>query len=439
MRVTPIAVASILLCTAMPIEMRPWTSWSAVLAPADFAANLLLYAPLGWGLRHRRIAVPAVLAGVLSLAVEILQGGMVGRYSAAFDTVANVSGAVVGFLASRGSASRTSIGPVAFTPEPGHVAVACLLLCLILANWFAPGRPSDLSSWEDEYPLLLGNERTGERPWHGTIHELTIVPARLRDADLQRMAAPPGAAPDSSAAPQGTWRLPHEVGFIGGNAWIAPASVSAAFIAAARKTGEFSVLVTLTPGSDHQSGPARFVSVSNGLFLRNFDLGQEGHSVMFRVRTPVSGKNGMAPHTSTDAVLSAGRKTVITATYDGSISRIHVDGELHGRTNLAAASCMAPSLCDADLPAALGAAGALIALISLGYLRTTGAIVIGTALGGLGALLLYYAATLMNGLPYFDWAPLWSFVGAAAIGLSCHMQAPNRKLPAPGRLGPREP
>src|SRR5690606_10460660 len=125
-------------------------------------------------------------------------------------------------------------------------------------------------------------------------------------------------------------------------------------------------------------------------------------SVVFRVRTPVSGKNGMEPFTSTAAVLSEGRTTVVAATYDGSISRIYVDGELRGRANLAAASCVAPSLCDADLPSALGAAGAFITLIALGYLRSTGAIVIGTALGSLGGLLLYHVATLVAARPNFS-------------------------------------
>jgi len=32
----------------------------------------------------------------------------------------------------------------------------------------------DLSNWEPEYHLLLGNEWVGERPWHGRLDALAI-------------------------------------------------------------------------------------------------------------------------------------------------------------------------------------------------------------------------------------------------------------------------
>jgi len=432
MRVTPVAVASILFCTAVPVELRAWTAWTWSSAPTDFAANLLLYAPLGWGLRSHGALVALTTAVMLSSGVEFLQGGMVGRHPGIFDIVANVAGAMFGFAAARRLGSSAMSGPVAVTPGPSHIAIAALFLCALIAVWFTPGQPSDLSSWEDGYPLLLGNERNGERPWHGTIHQLAIVPAMPSPAGQHRTTGQTDGPPDSAVWPLGTWRLPRELDFSGGNAWIAPESVSAEFARAARKIGGFTVFLTLTPDSAVQSGPARFVSLSDGFFLRNFDIGQEGRSVMFRVRTPVSGRNGMEPFTSTDAVLSKGQRAVITATYDGSISRIHVDGRLHGRTNLAAASCMVPSLCDTDVPAALGSAGALLTLVSLGYLRSRGAIAIGIVLGSVAASVLYYVATLATARPYFSPAPLWSLAGATAIAWSCRERIANGNATGPG-------
>ena len=120
---------------------------------------------------------------------------------------------------------------------------------------------------------------------------------------------------------------------------------------------------------------------------------------------------------------------MIAATYDGGVSRIFVDGTLQGRTNIAAKACLAPSLCDEDLPPALGAAAAIITLVLLSCLRHAAAGVTGTALGCLGALSLYYAATLVTGQPYFAWAPLWSLAGAATIAVASRDRAMRPALP----------
>ena len=62
-----------------------------------------------------------------------------------------------------------------------------------------------LDAWDAGYPLLLGNERSGDRPWLGTIEQVAIYERVLSEAEvLHRYAtsdAPAGPAPAFALAP----------------------------------------------------------------------------------------------------------------------------------------------------------------------------------------------------------------------------------------------
>ncbi len=66
-------------------------------------------------------------------------------------------------------------------------------------------------------------------------------------------------------------------------------------LAACKKSNQFALSVALRSDDVRQGGPARIVSFSNGGFARNFTLGQEGESLILRLRTASSGLNGMSP------------------------------------------------------------------------------------------------------------------------------------------------
>ena len=73
---------------------------------ADLALNLVIFIPIGWGLRRaaRRpggsprtaFLVAIVLAAAFSLVMETVQAWLPNRYSSAADIVANTLGATVG-------------------------------------------------------------------------------------------------------------------------------------------------------------------------------------------------------------------------------------------------------------------------------------------------------------------------------------------------------
>ena len=123
-----------------------------------------------------------------------------------------------------------------------------------------------------------------------------------------------------------------------------PRQSSRDFARAAMYSNSFTVVTRVATDNIIQDGPARIVSFSTDPFNRNFDLGQEGRQLFFRVRTPVSGANGNRYRTETPPILQAGKETLIVASYDGAVARIYLDGQLCGRSNLAAAGCRIGSM-----------------------------------------------------------------------------------------------
>jgi hypothetical protein len=72
----------------------------------------------------------------------------------------------------------------------------------------------------------------------------------------------------------------------------------AALLDACRRTGELTLEVRFLTERVPQSGPARIVSFSTDGLRRNWTLAQEGEQLLFRLRTPTTGENGMNPQTT---------------------------------------------------------------------------------------------------------------------------------------------
>ena len=82
-----------------------------------------------------------------------------------------------------------------------------------------------------------------------------------------------------------------------------------------------------TRGID-QTGPARLVTQSADQFARNFTVGQENDSFVFRLRTPATGTNGKVSDLRARNAFPQGRPVLLVATYDGERVRLYVDGRL---------------------------------------------------------------------------------------------------------------
>ena len=407
LRLLPIALIAIVVATGIPIELRGAAWWDGGFDYGDIAANLFLYVPLGLALRNRPLWLTACVAAALSGSIEITQAWSVERYASPIDLAANVGGAILGAFVSRRRFANGYGGAVTWPITGRSLIAAALGIVTILAAWGLPVRPSGLSDWDPEFPLLLGNETTGDRPWRGEILEWAVWPS--------------ASGPPSAIAPAGL------TDGMGGNQRLdlqgaavefRADTATRAFAQAAMRNDAFTVKVRVIAADATQSGPARIVSSSSGRFHRNFDLGQEGRQLVFRVRTPVSGANGQDQRAESAPILRAHVPTTIVASYDGRVSRIHVDGVLQGRSNLAAAGCRIWNLCDSSVPIAWTLLGALFAVVALAVLpwhHQARALWI-AVLAGAAALtiprLVHVGAVPIAVQP---WAQFLAMVGAAAV------------------------
>jgi hypothetical protein len=87
--------------------------------------------------------------------------------------------------------------------------------------------------------------------------------------------------------------------------------------------------VWMTPANIEQKGAARIVSLSRGPMARNFTLAQNDADIEFRLRTPVSGRNGTTVNLKTRNGFLTPQPFHLIATYKGGVEKLFVNGREH--------------------------------------------------------------------------------------------------------------
>src|SRR5690606_32196874 len=125
------------------------------------------------------------------------------------------------------------------------------------------------TGWIPDYALMLGDERSHDRPWLGTITEAVLVPGAL-PRDVARTLGRDGRSILEGLRGSGAIELVTSPLITDGSGPVRiPMSVAEEFGRAAIGANEFSVAVRFTPALASQDGPARIVSYSAGILRRN--------------------------------------------------------------------------------------------------------------------------------------------------------------------------
>jgi hypothetical protein len=366
LKLLPAAILVIIVATGVPAQVRPAVWEHGALDASDLVANVLLYLPLGLALWHRSLLVVLLVATTLSTSMEVLQVWSFGRFPSAFDLVANVAGGGLGVAVARYRVRRKAEAkPHRITLTVLTAGAALGVAAGLLFVWAVPVAPGNLTNWENDFALLLGNETTGNRPWRGLISAMAIAPVALSSAELTRIGDLRDVTAQEELLGHEAYILAQPLRLTGGEAHQLPAEISTRFVDSAVAHNAFTVILRLATADLGLHGPARMVSLSRDNFNRNFDVGQEGRAVTFRIRTPATGLNGNELYAKTAGILEAHQEVELIATFDGAVSRIYLDGQLEGRANLAAAGCVVSSICDGDLPLALVLLGGSFAVLVL--------------------------------------------------------------------------
>ncbi len=335
------------------VAFAGFSDGSHQLHPIHVLLNMLLFVPLGVLLQDRKqrralrlvsiLTIAGTIAFVISFGIEWSQRFLPGRDSSLVDVSANTAGALVGVFASRawGADIGTRVDELRAWMSPMALAgalVSFMVLTLLATGWLQAR--TRLSSWSLEYPLLIGNEYTGDRPWRGRVFSLEITDAttplslvrRFSAGDSLLLSGTPVARFDfaegppyrdaAGLVPDLNWTGPAERRSDGslvitGHPWLQTNQPPLHLVHRLREANAFTLRIRCATDDSAQAGPARIVSNSKNPYLRNFTIGQRGADLVVRVRTPLTGLNGSLLETIVPDVFSTHDPRDIVITYDG--------------------------------------------------------------------------------------------------------------------------
>ena len=194
----------------------------------------------------------------------------------------------------------------------------------------------NIAGWDESFPFMLGDEYKGERRWSGVIHRAGIYAGATDRPELGEFAH--SMVYDLSKGPESIGTIGFDLrtkNIVYSDAGLdldagtyAQGTRPASEISGAiQNAGAATIEIVCTPAATEQTGPARILTVSKGLDVRNITAAQEGDAFVLRVRTPRSGANGSTFPSVWPGVFRAGERVSIVATTTGGRSRLWVNGE----------------------------------------------------------------------------------------------------------------
>jgi glycopeptide antibiotics resistance protein len=251
----------------------------------DVAGNILLLMPFGaiialCGGRHP-VMRAAILAALLSASLELGQIWIFGRTASVWDVVLNTAGAgVAAYVVVRLTTRVRASGAAASIAA----AVFVVIVAYVLHASRAYAEGMRLADWDESFLIEAGDEDGGQRRYIGEASD-----ARICAGDgPERLCA-------GSNAPSGTRALITRV---------------------AERSQVVEVEAKVRSGASVHSHLARIVTFSRGPFERNITLGQDGKSLVLRLRTPMNGANGRDNELVTYGALPLGVPVAIRVRYD---------------------------------------------------------------------------------------------------------------------------
>jgi VanZ family protein len=313
--------------------------------------------------RSNRLTTPALIRGLLlCAAIEGAQFFAPDRHAELLDLAANASGLLFGHVVGR-RLLTSHIADGRRWPRWTHLRRAALAAWVV--TWstamLLPAWLVKLDTWDRSYPVVIGDELTGGRPWAGEVRSVAFYDRALTSAEAVRLdglpprtmagadaragsgllagfdfteanrrhVTPAGRLNDSSLElalpPDARWlSAPPAALRLDGGTIVRSAGAANSLTARLASTGAFSVEAWVRPASGAQTGPARIVTISRSPYRRNVTLGQEGTSLQFRVRNRLNGVNGDGHALACDVFTE--RWIHVLAIYDRGVSRLVVDG-----------------------------------------------------------------------------------------------------------------
>lgn len=334
----------------------------------EFAISLLSFAVFGFGLagllrRPRAAGLAAIFlacAGLSSL-TESLQAFSLARNPNLLDVATDSLGGLGGAWLYVGRRDR-ALSLAAAASQAGRRWLRRLSVPVLAAGFIGYfllasiglsqlSLAVDFSNWDTSFPLIVGNELTGDRPWQGRVASLQFFAQALPEEGVaalltnsQQPLAPstllasyrfdqsgPDYADQTGHLPSlsqiGKFSAGSDSAGVALDAahWLQTPTAATYLNQQLKQRAELTIDLTVQPANLVQQGPARILSLSTDPFQRNLTLGQKETSLVLRLRTPFTGRNANRPQLSIPQVFTDARPHHIVVTYADAVVRVYID------------------------------------------------------------------------------------------------------------------
>ncbi|TAE59724.1 MAG: VanZ family protein [Nostocales cyanobacterium] len=301
----------------------------------DQLNNVLLFMPLGFcfaGLLQKQaihlglqVIIIFLFSAGLSFTVETLQIFLPSRSPTPEDIVNNTLGGCLGLLCfyiwnyqflnvrvSQFTSSRSQLSNQRITV----FILAYFALTLVISIFWQS--TTNLSNWNVNFPLLIGNEAVGNRPWQGYIKNLYITERAMSPYEAQQALSNTNYFTNLGNNLIANYQFSSSCCYLDntGNSseliWVGQPKIinsSQGVLLNSRQwlttrlpvktlsqrlshKSEFTMITTLATDKLQQTGPARIISISGNVLERNLTISQYQKSLELRLRTPLTGENG---------------------------------------------------------------------------------------------------------------------------------------------------
>ena len=307
----------------------------------DYTQNVLLFIPLGVSiaaialaqrLGNWSILIGCLIGAAVSTTVELTQLFLPVRVSNLTDIICNSLGGLVGaalycwrknlinfalgVIIDRRRLSLKSLSIAIFS----YCTIVAVAIWILLVN-------ANLSNWDEDFYLIIGNEITGDRPWNGYLNSLYISDRSLEQSQAAiALENPEGfflrsddvivslnTSDDpslqnsehfdlfwynalSTSNPMTSDRVDLGSGILlNKQHWLKTLQPASFINRRLKNSSEFSLFLNLATNDLTLHGPARIISLSDGVYLQNLLIGQAGQNLIFRLRTPITGNIPLQP------------------------------------------------------------------------------------------------------------------------------------------------
>ena len=315
----------------------------------DYTQNILLFIPLGISIaaiaertlrviatRQRlgnwSILIGCLFAATVSTTVELTQLFLPVRVSNLSDIICNSLGGLVGGVLFCWHKELINFAIGVFIDRRRlsfkSLSIAIALYCTIvaIAIWVLLVN-ANLSNWDEDFYLAIGNEVTGDRPWNGYLNSLYISDRSLERSHFKAALENPDrffSRSDDVIVSLNTDDYPSlhnsehfdlfwynalfksnsissdRVGSGSGillnkNHWLKTARPISFINRRLKNSSEFSLFLDLATNDLTLNGPARIIALSNDIYVQNLLVAQAGQDLIFRLRTPITGNDPTQP------------------------------------------------------------------------------------------------------------------------------------------------